>query len=671
MRKQLLFYGLPAIMMAACSSDDSITLTNGSKDINENARYMAISLVANEQSTRAGETRSEETADAKENGYNLGSANEYAIADASNIVFYFFDANGNPFKVSGDKSYVTGTDVYVYDATTEDRHKVVETEEAEEGEGTEEANNEDGADADAAPRREASSSSNDTEETTPTADRTVTITTSGTEATSSILIVLENKSGDTPSKVVAVVNNGASPTPSNYTLDELRKKSIGYKTLDITTGTEAEKNLSTTSYFTMRNSAYKNSGGDLVYATTILPENIATSADAAESSPVQIYVERVVAKVTNNTKESSIKDSDGSNALSITLDGGTTTTTYSNLKVKFLGWKLFNTAQATSLIKNIDPASTSNHYYWPTNWNDWYSTDNHRSYWAAMDASKEANPSGATEIGTTTLSFNDITKYDATNKAITSNSTTDIEYPFENTLADEVNASNVSLDNHTSIVYAAQVVDASNNTPVTIARWLSKYYTEAQLKASITKVLANKLYTRAEVKDGETVTGYTYTAITEADIDFSCDNVYKGETYNVAPVLSTTGKAKVWYNKETGLPYAKEDTYNSTLEDGTSAESTTVTEVLKSVPKAQIWKDGYCYYFTQIKHPTVGTTTVPAIVRNHWYQLTVSGVNGLGTPVYDTTVSFDPIKPEDNNWYLDAKIHVLGWRVVEQNVTLE
>jgi hypothetical protein len=39
--------------------------------------------------------------------------------------------------------------------------------------------------------------------------------------------------------------------------------------------------------------------------------------------------------------------------------------------------------------------------------------------------------------------------------------------------------------------------------------------------------------------------------------------------------------------------------------------------------------------------------------------------------VYDTTVSFDPIKPEDNNWYLDAKIHVLGWRVVEQDVTLE
>jgi hypothetical protein len=240
------------------------------------------------------------------------------------------------------------------------------------------------------------------------------------------------------------------------------------------------------------------------------------------------------------------------------------------------------------------------------------------------------------------------------------------DYTFENTLPDEQDTKKDTLiDNHTGVVYAAQILD-SEGAPLPLARWLSQYYTIDNLKESVTKVLANKLYTRTE----NTGT-YTYTAITADDIEFINDQTeHNGSSYNVAPKLTKEAAKKTWYNKETGVAYTADSKYNTSV---TSETETTVNDILNSVPKAQIWTNGYCYYYTQIKHPITedGSETVPAVVRNHWYKLTVNGIKGLGTPVFNTADGFDPIKPVDSNWYLDAQIHVLGWKAVSQDVTLE
>jgi hypothetical protein len=722
MRKKVLFYGLSAIMMAACSSDDSISLDSSSINASENARYMAISLVSNDQTTRSAATRSGESEDDPEviTTSSEEYADEYDIRSAQDIIFYFFDANGNPFTVSGENNYVTGSDVYVYDSNSSDTdYKKTGT---------------------------SSESTDNSGNTDPTYDYSISYDNTGTDAstTSSILIVLEKKSGDTPSQVVAVVNNTDGTTYNKIPLDELRAKIVEKKTLDdkvTTEGTvqsvtsceygttlaegathyEQINDETTKKYFTMSNSAYQDASGGCVYATAILPENIKTSATDAAESPVNIYVERLVAKVTSeaSTDDLVIKDTENSsNVLSINVNDNKASNkvaTYTNMKIKLWGWKLYNTTTSTKLIKGLDGKSTgstsSTVYYWPEGISDWNSTSAHRSYWSAMTHSKlYGTADDYVEINNRSLSFDQILAEKGK----------EADYTFENTLPDEqITKNDTVIDNHTGVVYAAQILDAEG-APLSLARWLSQYYTIDNLKESVTKVLANKLYTRTEnqeqvtegtksyytdansnmyyEEDGtyykatdinaetfEVYTGstdnltplmknsgtYTYTAITADDVEFINDQTeYGGYSYNVAPKLTKEAAKKTWYNKETGDAYAKDSKYNTSV---TSTSGTTVSDILNSVPKAQIWANGYCYYYTQIKHPITvdGQTTVPAVVRNHWYKLTVNGIKGLGTPVFNTADGFDPIKPVDSNWYLDAQIHVLGWKAVSQDVTLE
>jgi len=91
-----------------------------------------------------------------------------------------------------------------------------------------------------------------------------------------------------------------------------------------------------------------------------------------------------------------------------------------------------------------------------------------------------------------------------------------------------------------------------------------------------------------------------------------------------------------------------------------------VNAILARVPKVQYWKDGYCYYYAAIQH----TTGDYAVIRNHWYQMAVTSISGLGTPVYDPSIAVDPKHPEDENWYLATRLNVLAWKQVKQSVGL-
>ena len=64
-------------------------------------------------------------------------------------------------------------------------------------------------------------------------------------------------------------------------------------------------------------------------------------------------------------------------------------------------------------------------------------------------------------------------------------------------------------------------------------------------------------------------------------------------------------------------------------------------------------------------------TNVYGLVRNHWYQITLDNLNGLGTPVYDPDKIIKTEKPDTDESYIAAKINVLAWNIKTQNVTLE
>ena len=92
-----------------------------------------------------------------------------------------------------------------------------------------------------------------------------------------------------------------------------------------------------------------------------------------------------------------------------------------------------------------------------------------------------------------------------------------------------------------------------------------------------------------------------------------------------------------------------------------------VTAILESVSPAQVWTEGYTYYYTNIQH--FGSAT--GMVRNHVYEVTISAITGLGTPVYNPAHIITPEEPEEQEALnIAAQINILSWHVVSQSVSL-
>jgi hypothetical protein len=559
--KRIIFPALVGLLVAACSSTDEPTPVN--KTNTDGGSYMAVNIVASTSS------RAEDDAT-----FANGDADEYAVIDATKSIFYFYDAAGNPFKVDGEKNYVTGTDV-----------KEIQT--------------------------------NDT----------------GNITTSKLLLVLKNqKSVDTPAQVVAVINAAyTEATDGGVSFKDLEGKvteayslEVTYQVEEETTNEETKEVTKTTKdvkaqNFMMSNVVYYD-GTSKVYATPISAENFGATADAAETNPVSINVERVAGKVTvaeGTFSEEGLKVDYGE----IKYADGTEIGEEYVALVK--GWTLFDKTTQTEVIKSLDVSVDGT-------W--WYDTTNKRTYWA--------NPAAKVAESSEKLSWKSM---QATK--------TGAEYPFEN----------IDQNNPTRAVFAVQIgkyVDVKDESDgaaadatkkefkgIDITRWLSKYYTLADLKTQIATYLKNSLQTDV---DG------TRTPIQADQLEFVKSTT---SSYRVHVALTKEAAALSWVDYQ-----------------GNAAD---VDKVIAAVPEAQIWNDGMCYYFTSILHSPKpaddkGALT-PAIIRNHWYQLSINSITGLGTPVFDPTDPVDPTRPDDTEqeWYLDAQINVLAWRIVTQSVDLK
>jgi hypothetical protein len=578
MKKKYLLWGLAALSFAACSGDDDINVT-ANDNANSNSeeivgdRYMAVSLVSNNPTTRADEAT-----------YGSGSSSEYSVAtytesdvSADLITFYFFDQNGNGFPVTSDgKSYIKGTNL-----------KNISTE-------------------------------------TSASVSTTWSTASGSDAvtTNKVIAVLNGLQGNAPSQVVAVVNSDYAPTGNTISLDNLRAVSRTSAFYSVTSGS------ATTNYFTMSNSVYNDGTNDL-YATKIESSNLALTADAAALSPVNIYVERVAAKVSAVKSASPVKLTN----TAITFNGATAAT---DLYVKIDGWNLYNVTTSTPLIKDIDgfsaltTASTTASNVTTTvslPWTNWNDASKHRCYWSITPSS--------TELSSTTLSWSGMKKYIPLTSEGDSNPAA---YPLENTLptivtstttgsGDAAVTTKTTTDNHTGIIFAATLTDQNGNAQ-SIGYWLSNYYKLADLKTAIANFLGNSLY----YKDGT-----AYKSITAEDISFE----QKASDYHSSVVVSSS---KTWYNSSK-----------------TQLTTDGVKTIAATVPDAQVWNEGKCYYFAPITHEN----SAEAVVRNTWYQISINSITGLGTPVYNADAVVDPVKPTDdtNQWYLDAKIQIQAWKI--------
>ena len=438
---------------------------------------------------------------------------------------------------------------------------------------------------------------------------------------SNVVLVLDNYKGQYPDQVVAIIN--WNPAEKFYTLDELQE-----------TLSDLQVNGNG---FVMSNSVYRSGQGEVINATAI-PRTYPTAAEAkADGHPVDIYVERIAAKVTVNTPTANI---DGKwDATNKRFDTGKSsqlvTVGEKKVYVKIENWSLFNAHTKSNLIKSIDPSWTDDAL--GLNWND---SPRFRSYWAAADTY-----TGSSDDYINKNVFN-WTNGESLGGAL---------YCGENTASTE--------SERTKLILKGKLVDA-NGDALELVKWNGQEMaTIENLKKAVAAQLQYLVYSYTFTDEADKTT-YTYSPITYNDIE-CISGANEGAPDNVKTY-------QVFFQLKTGLN--KSWTVKSGDEWDYKQDSQLNEYLSLNVPPATVYADGQTYYYVDIKHlGTSGKTAEYGIVRNHIYDIEIQSIKGYGTPVFipggNIVVPETPI--EEEGVYVAAKINVLSWRVVKQGVNID
>lgn len=440
------------------------------------------------------------------------------------------------------------------------------------------------------------------------------------------ILVIDGETAAAPAKVVAIVNPGTLTTTTlgngSVELDKLRSSFED---------TQFNKNQGASAVeFVMSNSVYEKDAKSV--CETSISGHVTNKRETAENNPVNIYVERVVAKVKanlNTTATEPFKFGDGTNWE--TSQYGIKVGTYNSTTDVYAvidGWGVADENGKAKLEKQIDPTWTDTSLGITT----WSTSDYKRSFWETSVAF----------TGTTPVNHK-FTDY--TSNAI--NTTTSYLYTLPNTPTAAITSTNKYDNNLTKFLVVAHLKykDGATWKNAEICHYKGIDYLGVEnLKTHIADECG--VYVQSAT------TPATHTKITPADITF-----VKSASYKDYQVVPTVDASKTYYVK-TGTTFTEKPA------------SEINTELAKS--PAQVRTEGKVYYFIPIKHlGNANTLAEYGIVRNHLYNITLDKIVGFGTPVYNPDEVIDPTVPVDENTYLAAKINVLQWRVVNQNVDLD
>lgn len=477
------------------------------------------------------------------------------------------------------------------------------------------------------------------------------------ETKTKAVLVLEGETKAVPASVIAVINPEALERTTLHsgtmTLSELRTSATGSKFYDNTNG------------FVMSNSVYESAGQDV--CSTPVANNVYATPDEAKQKPVDIYVERVNAKVNakidatyQRAGESTpawTKNAEGKYQIKV---GDIEVTTYTTSGTRILtatpttktypvyavvqGWQLADANGKAEVCKQIN----TSWYAGKLGISPWTTSDYHRCFWsksvpftsgAQGEANHPVNPK-----------FNDITQ------SLSEGFSAEPVYTLPNTPDKVVTNPTTSLNSLTKLIVAAKLVyqdvDGSYK-PAQVCQYRGlTLLGEDAVKKHIAGGFAQYF------KKTTTATGDVYKSIEASDIAFkTVSGSSEVKDYEVVATLAST----------VGDLYVKdgETTYKTVSKDDVNAALAKETAQVRSA-------DGATYYYTPIKHlGNEGTLGEYGIVRNHSYQVTIQNIKGFGTPVYNPDKVIDPMIPSDENTYLAASIKVLSWRVVSSKVDLD
>lgn len=472
------------------------------------------------------------------------------------------------------------------------------------------------------------------------------------ETKTKAMLVLNGETKAVPASVIAVINpevlDNTTLQSGTMTLSELRTSATGSKFYDKTNG------------FVMSNSVYESAGQD-VCSTPVANSVFATSEDAMKN-PVDIYVERVNAKVnakidadyqrTGETEKAWTKNADGKYQIEV---GSIDVTTYADntnaaptkntypVYAVVQGWQLADADGKAEVCKQIN----TSWYAGELGISPWTTSDYHRCFWSKSVPFTSGAQGGANHPVNPT--FNDITQ------SLSDVFSVEPVYTLPNTPDKLVKNPTTSVNTLTKLIVAAKLVYKDNdgnykNAQVCQYRGLT-YLGEEAVKKQIVGGFA-KYFKRTS-----TETGDVYQSIDASDIAFkTVPGSSEVKDYEVVATLADNVGELFVKNGETYNP-VKKDVVNAAL----------------AKEEAQVRStEGATYYYTPIKHlGEAGKLGEYGIVRNHSYQVTIQNIKGFGTPVYDPKKEIDPMIPSDENTYLAASIKVLSWRVVSSKVDLD
>ena len=472
-------------------------------------------------------------------------------------------------------------------------------------------------------------------EASPADDTPTSGTPSQIEKITQTVLVINGVQSAAPAAIVAVVNPGTVDAAKIQSGEKMRLSELRYSTV----GRNFYKKHATTgavSDFVMSNSVYVNAGEDV--CASLVAGHVTTSEKTAKEKPVDLYVERVVAKVTADVDKTTFERGNGTNweANKYGTKNPVGKSGDYDVYAVIEGWGLANENGKAEVEKQVKKTWTDG----TLGFGPWTTSDYHRCFWessVAFDAGTGENP----PVNPT---FNQLNA-----------NMQDVLYTLPNTPDSKDKIANLKDNDLTKFAVAATLryKDASNNWHnAEICRYNGVSILGIDNLKRQVALTFSQYYTSTDATN--------YTQLSKDDIVFK-DPDGTMQPYLVTPTLADdpAGTKKYYTKTNTGT--------TSTFTEVPKAKVLAAIEA----DKAEIRRDGRAYYYVPIKHlGGTGELAEYGIVRNHFYKITLSGITGFGTPVYDPNKVVDPAVPTYQDTYLAARVQVLQWRVVNQNASL-
>ncbi len=481
-----------------------------------------------------------------------------------------------------------------------------------------------------------------------------------------------------PKYVVTVLNRPAGFTPGE-TLSVMASKLADDSGVGITRG----------SYFTMSTSSYVDTGsttGDsrpAYFVTELSSENFSLepiASDLSTITPVDIYVERLAAKVqvdiSSQLSNSTTTFTDGTTGyrLTETVAGGDNTGTTEgdvDVYVRFTGWALNGTAKYSNIVKEIDATWTAEDLGFT-----WNIPTDYRSYWGksfnyGLGYGQYPTTSGGATDGTQVDTYLDYVSYNDLTLTVGSGTTSSgIEYCAENTNTAGGESGVLQSKNSsaiTNVLLAAVVCDANGNG-LNLVRYNGLLFTESSyldyVMSELTQLGELNVYTLDETTGVYTHIDGSYITLAKTD---GTTTLYDG--YVVVIPVATAFDGTTFYTSD-----------GEEISDAYTTVLATLQAFNSDHTLTNAFTGGLMYYHIPIEHlnntssMSEDGTTVPleanyGIVRNHWYSLTITSLDNLGKGVYDPDEVIIP-GADDETYYVGADVNILSWKLVSQSVSL-